>query len=663
MSGYIGPLPVPQGIQRKQSFTATASQTTFNTNGYTDGNFINVYLNGVRLINGTDYTATNGSDIVLTTGASASDVLDFETFDTFSLVSETFENITTKNPTHEDTDGGRESALSFKGEQSGGEISTLAQIQASHDGTADDQKGDLIFKTNDGSDNDAPTEAMRIDSDQNILVGAGNTSSVNVGNGTGVIQIGDPSATPITALRYNNSSGGPFIMLGHSRSTTVGTVGTVVSDGDDLGTIRFNGDDGTDVDSVAAAIVAEVDGTPGSNDMPGRLKFETTADGASSTTERMRIDSSGLVTISGSLNLGTTADAASVSATASDYQLQLGAAQSTTGDIGRNISFDVSGTTTAAINSVDDGTSDAQALAFFTGNSSGISEAMRLTTTGVLRVGKTDGSVASTGFNVVHNDFFSYTNNSSDAGDRCLILNRQGDDGAHIEFKKANSAIGKIGTEGGGLYIGDSDVALYFDGADDDFRPFDTNTLSVRDNVIDIGHSNARFDDINATNATIQTSDEREKQQIASLTDAEITAAKAISKLFKTYKWNSSVESKGNNARIHTGVIAQQVETVMSDAGLDISKYAFYTSTTWWETTEEIAATSERVDEDGNVINPAKDAFTKTNIYNHAEDAPEGATERNRKGIRYPELLSFIGAATEQRLTSIEARLDALETE
>ena len=44
-----------------------------------------------------------------------------------------------------------------------------------------------------------------------------------------------------------------------------------------------------------------------------------------------------------------------------------------------------------------------------------------------------------------------------------------------------------------------------------------------------------------------------------------------------------------------------------------------------------------------------------------AEEAPEGATERNRKGIRYPQLLSFIGAATEQRLASIESRLDALE--
>ena len=89
MSGYIGPIPVPQGVQDKQSFTATASQTTFTTRGYTDGAFINVYLNGVRLINGTDYTATNGSDIVLTTGASASDVLDFETINEVQLVSNT----------------------------------------------------------------------------------------------------------------------------------------------------------------------------------------------------------------------------------------------------------------------------------------------------------------------------------------------------------------------------------------------------------------------------------------------------------------------------------------------------------------------------------------------------------------------------------------------
>ena len=147
MAGYVGSAPVPQSIQEKQSFTATAGQTTFNTSGYSSGSFVNVYLNGVRLINGTDYTATNGSDIVLTSAASASDVLDFEVFNEFQLVNQEFaSSVTLKNGTHEDTDGGRESTLIFKGEQSGGEISTLAQIQASHDGTSDDQKGDLIFQ-------------------------------------------------------------------------------------------------------------------------------------------------------------------------------------------------------------------------------------------------------------------------------------------------------------------------------------------------------------------------------------------------------------------------------------------------------------------------------------------------------------------------------------
>ena len=72
--------------------------------------------------------------------------------------------ITLKNNTHEDTDGGRESRIIFEGEQSGGEISTLARIQASHDGTADDEAGDLIFSVNDGSDGTAPTERLRIHS-------------------------------------------------------------------------------------------------------------------------------------------------------------------------------------------------------------------------------------------------------------------------------------------------------------------------------------------------------------------------------------------------------------------------------------------------------------------------------------------------------------------
>jgi hypothetical protein len=65
-----------------------------------------------------------------------------------------------------------------------------------------------------------------------------------------------------------------------------------VQSGDALGGIVFHGADGTNPE-IAALIQAEVDGTPGADDMPGRLVFSTTADGASSPTEQMRITSTG----------------------------------------------------------------------------------------------------------------------------------------------------------------------------------------------------------------------------------------------------------------------------------------------------------------------------------------------------------------------------------
>ena len=83
MSGYIGTLPTPQATQTRDVFTATASQTTFATSGYTVG-FLDVYVNGVHLQNGTDYTATNGSDVVMSSGLTAGDYVEVVAFTTFS---------------------------------------------------------------------------------------------------------------------------------------------------------------------------------------------------------------------------------------------------------------------------------------------------------------------------------------------------------------------------------------------------------------------------------------------------------------------------------------------------------------------------------------------------------------------------------------------------
>jgi len=81
MSGYIGNVPVPEATQTRDNFTATASQTTFTTSGYTPG-FLDVYLNGIHL-DPSDYTASNGTDVVLASGASSGDVVSVVAWSTF----------------------------------------------------------------------------------------------------------------------------------------------------------------------------------------------------------------------------------------------------------------------------------------------------------------------------------------------------------------------------------------------------------------------------------------------------------------------------------------------------------------------------------------------------------------------------------------------------
>ncbi len=147
--------------------------------------------------------------------------------------------------------------------------------------------GSMIF----GVGNGTGAEQMRIDSSGRLLVGTpsaetrfGFTPKLQV-EGTGV-------DAGIALARYSNDNTGPVLIFSKSRGTSVGD-NTSVIENSVLGAVYFAGADGTDQSSTGASIIAQVDGTPGSNDMPGRLTFSTTADGASSPTERMRIDSSG----------------------------------------------------------------------------------------------------------------------------------------------------------------------------------------------------------------------------------------------------------------------------------------------------------------------------------------------------------------------------------
>ncbi len=145
----------------------------------------------------------------------------------------------------------------------------------------------------------ASTDSTPFVIDANGYVVSGATQAYSAGTIVGVMQshgtsvsIGAPSAYLWTA-----DANGPIETMSKSRGATVGTH-TVVQSGDVLGQTRYFGSDGTQF-IQAAQISANVDGTPGTNDMPGRLVFSTTADGASGPTERMRIASDGTTTLGG----------------------------------------------------------------------------------------------------------------------------------------------------------------------------------------------------------------------------------------------------------------------------------------------------------------------------------------------------------------------------
>ena len=184
MSGYIGTAPVPQSTQTRQTFTATASQTSFATGGYQAG-YLDVFLNGVKLVDGTDYTATNGSDVVLTTGAASGDTLEVVAYTAFEA----------------------------------------ANVTGATDFTV---TGSFTSR---GIDDNAASTAMTLDGSGNLLVG--DTSATFNDNAKTVIR---PSADnwtikPAVAHAFNRTGGdGDILEFYRTASTKVGSVGAVGGD-------------------------------------------------------------------------------------------------------------------------------------------------------------------------------------------------------------------------------------------------------------------------------------------------------------------------------------------------------------------------------------------------------------------------------------------------
>ena len=181
----------------------------------------------------------------------------------------------------------------------------------------------------------ATTESARIDSGGRLLVGTATARTATV---TPFLQLETSSGSDqcsIGLIRNTNNDGEPRLILAKTRGTANGA-NTLVANNDRLGTIQFNAGNGTDIQSIAGLIKCEVDGTPagptpGPVSMPGRLVFSTTANGASSPTERMRINSTGRTDTFGTSETLRVRTAATTASASIAIRLQAGATSIATG--------------------------------------------------------------------------------------------------------------------------------------------------------------------------------------------------------------------------------------------------------------------------------------------------------------------------------------------
>ena len=100
------------------------------------------------------------------------------------------------------------------------------------------------------------------------------------------------------------------------------------------------------------------------------------------------------------------------------------------------------------------------------------------------------------------------------------------------------------------------------------------------DNTLSLGSGGLRWTTVYATTGTINTSDANEKQQISDLTAAEKAVGQTLKGMIKSFKFNESVLAKGLNARVHFGVIAQDVKAAFEAQGLTAENYGVFCSDT-----------------------------------------------------------------------------------
>lgn len=200
------------------------------------------------------------------------------------------------------------------------------------------------------------------------------------------------------------------------------------------------------------------------------------------------------------------------------------------------------------------------------------------------------------------------------------------------------------------LGAGNTKAKFVANNATDSYTPLELYTNAVcpgNDANILLGTASKRWSQLYAATATINTSDARCKENVAAPDDALMRAWGKVG--FKVFQLKDAVEKKGGDARIHVGVIAQEVKAAFESEGLDASRYGLFCHDAWEDEYEDVTVVDqpEVTDEDGNITTPEVSHVEKRLV----------TAAGDRYGIRYEEALALECAYQRWRLAQIEARL------
>ncbi len=149
-------------------------------------------------------------------------------------------------------------------------------------------------------------------------------------------------------------------------------------------------------------------------------------------------------------------------------------------------------------------------------------------------------------------------------------------------------------------------------------------------NTYHLGSSSLRWDNL-WNDGSFSNSDENLKQDIEELDEAEKRVAVKAKALIKKYRFKRAVAKKGDEARIHVGIIAQELQSAFESEGLDAFRYSMIGKDTWWEKEFEI---DDKIGK-----------RTELKTYDSAEKAPSDAIKKTQMSVNYSELLAFIISA------------------